>query len=206
MSEERFNELINLFLDKAIDDDGVRELRQAIDSDPALKEAFIRRYQLHRALTVSLAETAIAPAPQPTLGLLSFAAAGSAFLAFVVVSLLVGLSYVFESQQKAAAVANSKPNFAVYQPTSPGVDVRRIDNARARFASEVAVVFDNTHNQSVPARSRTLVKVDNEISLNGSRVETDSSQQQWSAAFRPSGGSENGFSKAGFSTFQTVLP
>ncbi len=206
MNEERFNELVNLFLDKAIDDDGVRELRQAIDSNPVLKEAFIRRYQLHRASTALLSVRTENGHPQPALGLLSFAAAGSALLAFAVVSLLVGLSYVFESQQsKSAAVLSDNPSFVIYQPTSRNINIRRIDSARARFASEMKVLLDNSHPTQAPVRS--LVKVDQVIRLNDSPASLLPSQQQWpTPAFRHHDG-DNSFSRtAGFGSFQTVLP
>jgi hypothetical protein len=206
MNEERFNELVNLFLDKAINDDGVRELRQAIDTNPVMKEAFIRRYQLHRASTALLSVRTETDHPQPALGLLSFAAAGSAMLAFAVVSLLVGLSVVFESQQsKVAALSSDNPSFVIYQPTSRNVNIRRIDSARARFASEMKALLDSDN--QAPAPDRSLVKVDQVIRLNDSPAELLPSQQQWpTPAFRHNN-SDNSFSRAaGFGSFQTVLP
>jgi hypothetical protein len=207
MSEERFNELINLFLDKAIDDVGVRELRQAIDADPELKEAFIRRYQLHRALTASLSLKTEKSHPQPALGLLSFAAAGSAVLAFAVVSLLVGLSYVFESHQnKTATLSKDNPSFVIYQPSSRNVNIRRIDSARARFASEMAVLLDDK-SLTPPAAVRSLVKVNQVIRLGDSPADLLSSQQQWPSPTFRHNDSDNSFSQtAGFGSFQTVLP
>lgn len=207
MSDERFNELVNLFLDKAIDDDGIQELRQAIDSNPELKQAFIRRYQLHRAMTASLvAASAPAKAPQPAFGLLTFAAAGSAFVAFAVVSLLVGLSYVFESKQNKQSGDLTLPRFAVFQPSGNEVNFSRVDNARSRIAAENSR-FDNSLNTEPASTNSRLLTVDRIISLKALANERQASSQHWlPSAAHLTTDNTGGIHQSGFSSFQTVLP
>jgi hypothetical protein len=207
MSQERFNELINLFLDKALDDEELLELRQAIHSDPALKESFIRRYQLHRALTASLV-SANTPAEKhsATYGLFSFAAAGTALLALAGISLLLGLSYMFELQKnKADGAVEEHFGFLNYQPSNQNLNTRRLANARLRIQTETAIFLEACLPNQTPQKPQH-VKVDNNILLSADTEEPMQLFEFWSSVMPQQQAAEINFLKAGFRSFQASLP
>lgn len=54
MTEERFTELVNLYLDKEISERGLRELRAELSSNAERKAEFRERCQLHQAMRLAL--------------------------------------------------------------------------------------------------------------------------------------------------------
>ena len=109
MTEERFEELVNLYLDREIDAVGFKELSAEVATSPERKDKLVQAYRIHRALIVAsessehpLAKSPLKPTGQlrlPPGGLrttVNFAAASVVMVAVTMGALLLGLSFALD--------------------------------------------------------------------------------------------------------------